>query len=900
MRWVIRIAQIAGSILWVSLPVNVSTQAQQIVPDTTLGNESSVLRTNVNVNGSLSDRIDGGARRGSNLFHSFSEFGVREGQRVYFNNPAGVINILGRVTGSNLSNILGTLGVTGGTANLFLINPNGILFGQNARLDVGGSFVASTARSLTFADGTQFVAAPAQSQPLLTISTPIGLQFGTAPQAISVIGLDGLLSNLTGLGLRVPNGKTLALIGGNVTLEGGLLTAPGGHVELGGLAGAGTVGLSDSNGSLRLRFPPNVEWANVSLTSSVNRFPDEGGPVRIGGNNSGDNISINANVLLLNGGTFNSTSNTGNSGNIEVNATSVYLRNKAEIDSSNSGGAEAGTVNIQARENVFIEGESTLSSRTDGQGNGGNIRIEAGSLSIASGGRLTSSTTGSGNAGKISLIVRDATTIVNSSINSSAGVSLGGAFGDAGDIEIQTGTLSMTDGAGFFTANTGEKRAGNITINARDSVSLNKSYIFNPNPNNGVSGSININAKSFSSVDSALIVATFGSSDAGSISINTSESVIVSSVNPDLNQLAGIRLTTPGIYTSTTAGGKAGNLTIKTGVLQVRGGARLSASTSGPGEGGALTINAASMELNGTSANGQSPSGLFTETLGAGPAGNMILTVDQLNIQNGAQISASTSGTGRPGDISIRNANSVNLSNGSISTAVNQRAVVNSAEGRGNIEIQTRNLALDGDRAQITASTFGQGDAGNIRVQANSVALNNGASISTAVNQGAIGQGGNINIQTGDIALSNGAQITARTEGQGTAGNITITANTFDATRGGQLRTSTASGSNAGNITLNLRDRLDLSGANTGLFADTEQGSTGEGGSIFIDPRTVMIRDGARIAVNSEGFGRGGDIYLQAGRLTLDNQAKISAETASNQGGNITPATTRPPVAPRS
>ncbi len=103
----------------------------QVTPNTTLGNEASRLTPNQVINGASADRINGGAQRGINLFHSFGEFNIGNGQRVYFGNPVGVENILTRVTGASTSNILGTLGVDG-AANLFLINPNGIFFGQNA------------------------------------------------------------------------------------------------------------------------------------------------------------------------------------------------------------------------------------------------------------------------------------------------------------------------------------------------------------------------------------------------------------------------------------------------------------------------------------------------------------------------------------------------------------------------------------------------------------------------------------------------------------------------------------------------------------------------------------------------------------------------------------------------
>jgi filamentous hemagglutinin family protein len=148
----------------------------QIVPDQTLGAESSVINPNVNIEGTLSDQIEGGAIRGTNLFHSFEEFNVREGQGAYFLNPVGIEHILSRVTGNNISQILGKLGVLG-NADLFLINPNGIVFGPNATLDLKGSFLATTANSLIFEDGTQFSATDTFAPPLLTVSIPAGLQF---------------------------------------------------------------------------------------------------------------------------------------------------------------------------------------------------------------------------------------------------------------------------------------------------------------------------------------------------------------------------------------------------------------------------------------------------------------------------------------------------------------------------------------------------------------------------------------------------------------------------------------------------------------------------------------------------------------------------------------------------
>lgn len=145
----------------------------EITPDTTLPVNSTVsTQGNIKV-------IGGGTQRESNLFHSFKDFSFSmltpeiTGNTAFFNNDVGIINIITRVTGGLPSNIDGIIKANG-AANLFILNPAGILFGQNARLDIGGSFVGATASSIKFADGTIF-SAISNTQPLLTINTPIGL-----------------------------------------------------------------------------------------------------------------------------------------------------------------------------------------------------------------------------------------------------------------------------------------------------------------------------------------------------------------------------------------------------------------------------------------------------------------------------------------------------------------------------------------------------------------------------------------------------------------------------------------------------------------------------------------------------------------------------------------------------
>jgi filamentous hemagglutinin family protein len=259
-----------------------------IVPDETLGAERSVVLP-LDANGFAVDAIAGGAQRGQNLFHSFREFNISAGRGAYFfSSNAAIQNILARVTGGNPSTILGTLGTFGqGTPDLFLINPNGIVFGPNASLDVQGSFAATTADGMGFGDrGTFSALAPTAPSPLLTINPSAFLvnQINAASiQNNSQVlgGLDSTGSDT--FGLRVPDGRSLLLLGGNVSLDGGGIVALGGRVELGGVVGTGTIGLNINQNTLSLNFPDSVTRTNVSLVngSGVNVNGEGGGTIQI-------------------------------------------------------------------------------------------------------------------------------------------------------------------------------------------------------------------------------------------------------------------------------------------------------------------------------------------------------------------------------------------------------------------------------------------------------------------------------------------------------------------------------------------------------------------------------------------------------------------------------------------
>lgn len=334
-----------------------------ILPDTSLGNESSQVRTNVEVQGNPAEIIEGGAQRGVNLFHSFEEFNVENGRGAYFANPAGIENIFGRVTGANPSEILGTLGVSG-NADLFLINPNGIIFGENARLDLGGSFWGSAASSILFESG--FGATDPETPPLLTVNIPIGLGFQSEPG--DIINRSTVQnSSMEIVGLEVIPGKNITLLGGKIKLDNGNITARGGKIKLGGLTAAGTVGID--NGSLN----PEDRRADITLSNAAD----------IDVRGSGGSIEIEAGSLTLEDGEKSSI--------------------RAGITNSDTVGAVAGNINLNADRIAVDAGSIANLVEAGGVGNGGNINITTTDLSLTNGGRVETSTFGRGDSGVVTV-----------------------------------------------------------------------------------------------------------------------------------------------------------------------------------------------------------------------------------------------------------------------------------------------------------------------------------------------------------------------------------------------------------------------------------------------------------------------------------------------------------------
>ncbi len=847
--------------------------------------------------------INGGDRAGNNLFHSFGDFSVPNGGSANFLNPTDIENIISRVTGGKISTIEGLIRANG-SANLFLINPAGIVFGPNASLNIGGSFLGSTADSLSFVDGNQFSATNTQGKPLLTINAPIGLNLRDNPNPIE---------NNSVSGLQVKPNENFTLVGGDINFNGGKITAPGGTVSLGSLGAAGAVGLSD-NGNLT--FTDGVARGNISLTddASVDVVAGGGGSIEV----FAKNLNMSGGSELLAGIGENQSSPNAVAGDININASvAVTLTGSPTAFTQKDDSTQTEEQKKPTNEGLTRERDratairnnvgNSFSKREDGsdrsnaKGTGGNINIEAETLKITDVAGIDGSLYGEGKGSNINISAKEITldglrSYISSQLQGADFVNIKEkAIGTAGDINIDTNNLTLNKFSGISTRinnDAEEGQAGNIKINAADKVTLdNGSFLLSQvgKRAKGTGGNISIDTNNLSltgnptQFDRSLISADLqGFGNAGNITIKAKDTVLVE------NQ--GILLTQVGA----TGVGNAGNIDITTNNFLLKNQARILTDTQGKGNAGNININAQNkISLEGNSYiissvdlakdDVQKPiiDSQGKVVVGEGEGGDINLKTGNLTLADFSFLIADTKGIGNAGDINIDARDSVSINKSFVISSVevakdNEQNPVFDSNGKiavgegnaGNINITTNNLNLIGqktDNSYLIADTKGKGNAGNININTkDSMFVDRGLILSSVE----IGK----DEKQKPLTNSDGTLVI----GEGNAGNINIT---------------------TGNLTITGNSNID--GDRSFLIADTK--GIGNAGDIKIDATGKISLDKYSLIIASVdepklekgvqtpgGVGNAGNIAITTGDLNLNNQSLIIADT-KNKGdaGNI-------------
>ncbi|MGG6267973.1 filamentous hemagglutinin N-terminal domain-containing protein [Leptolyngbya sp. AN03gr2] len=660
--------------------------------------------------------ITGGRAEGSNLFHSFGSFSIPTGGSATFNllGTRNASTIFSRVTGGTVSNIDGRIfatldGRTPAPVNLFLINPSGVVFGANAQLIVGGSFVGTTASSVRFADGTEFAAT--NTAPLLTMSAPVGLQFGQNSAAIQVQGAGHQLASASTLGgnlpqnpvlfpylptsfslagLRVAPGRTLALVGGDVSLNGGIVAASGGRVEIGSV-GSGQVGIRPTAQGFELDYGGVASLRNIQM--SQRSLVDAGwlldqsrsaGSIQIQGNNirlSDGSVVLSQNRGLLPGGDVTVRA----AGLLELIGMNSTETISSGIVSETSGLGSNSPVNVSAR-GLVLQNGGIIQSRSFSPAPGAAVNVAATDFIEMSG--FSPQT-------RVFNTIGTSTFFTSLLINPAAPPV---RTGTAGSINVSTQRLSLRDGSTIAALSFGDGSAGNIVVNAdtteltgilHDTIELIEvmpTSLLGVSYRRGNSGTIDLNTRTLNIQDGGTISTTnLGLGNSGSIRVNASESIQMSSRSGTYSNISstigGLGDFSSSNLISGRPTGTAGSVTVNTPLLQINQ-AGIGVGNYGIGSAGTVTVNANTIRLTNSG-------GISAQTF-AGEGGNIDLNARLLILRDRSFITTDSKGAsaGSSGD-----GGNIRISNPLIIASGNSDIVANAIAGRGGtIRITTQGI----------------------------------------------------------------------------------------------------------------------------------------------------------------------------------------------------------------
>jgi filamentous hemagglutinin family protein len=806
-----------------------------VVLDGSFGHTDILSGQNIVIDAALGQQV------GNNLFHSFKTFNLQAAQTANFTGNADIKNIISRVTGGEMSMIDGTLRSIM-PADLYFINPAGILFGENAKLDLAGSAHFSTANVIKLGETGQFSATAPQNS-LLTVAPPSAFGFLDSPAALTIQNSK----------LQLSHGQTLSLLAGQLALNGSQITIPKGKIQLVSVATPSELSLKND----QLAEIDSSSLGDLQLTDT-NLEVNDGGALVL----RGKQIDLHNSQLLAR--TMNNDSQ-----EIDIQAENLNMVDgRSLLSASTDGRGIGGTISIQLTGNLRLAHDSQIASNSRNEsdkinGNAGTIHITANTIEFSEGAGIQSSSLGTGNGGQV-LVDAQAIHLNNGIILAASGSNLPNG-GHAGNITLNTTHLVMQQGTRLISSTLSGGNAGTIHITADTMELSDESQIWTTTLGTGTGGDIKIAAKEIYLNNSHLFATSESeqpnAGDAGNISLITNKLAMTQTAKLD---------------STTTNNGKAGAIQIVADTVQLSDDAVIQSATLGNGSGGQINlevkqdINLHNAKILATSESEQSnagkagdmfiTAGSLTMTQQAqlsssaqiGNSGTIQVATDNLDLSEKSYIESSVFGSGDGGKVIIQAKQRVNLDEATI--FANSESEQPNAGDAGSIILTTDQLSLRG--AQLSSETFGDGRGGTIVVHANHVILDGYAH------------------DPENIEQVYAAGFDTSTEGTGEAGQIQLVANTLEIKGGAAINSSTKNhGAQAGQVNLDVAKSIDISGAVAGVLTPQQYEDLGRG----IVSQSVGLN-----ASNA------GNLWIRTPMLNLTHQGRISTSAQQAQAGKIT------------
>ncbi|QTA93451.1 Filamentous hemagglutinin family N-terminal domain-containing protein, CHAT domain-containing [Desulfonema magnum] len=897
----------------IAVPVHADgTHPRGIKLDGTLGNAGKLSLPGPD----YEIKAEFGRQAGANLFHSFQQFNIHTDERATFSGPDSVQNIISRVTGGNVSWIDGRLGSAIPGADLYMLNPAGVMFGANASLDLSGSFHVSTADYLRLGQNERFYANPLESD---VLSTAAPSAFGFLDDSVGKITFEGGEiaprddENDTGL-LGVPEGETVSVIGGDIEIKGIFYRRQAiddeGNPEFVKAVDENGEPVSDDEGNPVLATDedgnpiPEMETVNLrdikapggrinmaAVASEGEVIPSEfdlhvtsseKGDITLSEKAALDVSGTGGGSVFIRGGQFvadNSGIRSETTGDrdgrvIDIQTDALSLGHGARISAETSGTGKGSDIRLKVSEDAVFSGyydrmnsiKTVTRGQEEGAGDSGSIFIEAKNIDSENT-TISTRTSGKGGGGDISLKASESVNLTMNPKNATNdlgcgpfyGVDVLGTYGEnsgrAGNLSVDSKVISLRRGTVIASKAKGDGDPGDIRLKGTESVHSDFAWI---NSVNG--GNISVEAKNIEIAKGSVVQAgTDGNADGGNIILNAEETVAFRGHTDELNgsEPSKIRVIT---QSSQEDAGDSGSLRIQAKSILFEDEASVSAGTKGVGNGGDIMLDADTISFSIYAR-------ILSETQGRGNAGDITLNADRVSFTKGAHILSETEGKGNGGNITLNASESVNFSDyyhlsGTYGTSSGIGLRSKSHGKSGTLVIGAKDISFQ-DGAYISGESYDKGKGGDVILKASETVNFSGHTLVKHICPDARGYG-----STG---------IGMRTEhggdkGDGDSGSLFIEAKNIRFDETANITSATYGSGKGADVNLKADESVIFSGKSSddfgssgiSLITRSTDENSGTGGSLYVEAADIIFQEGSFIAANTHGKGKGGDVTLNA------------------------------------